>query len=74
VVVDDVDALLEIEDRRRAWSALAGPGGALPGGLTVIASCQETRDVLDVLDVLDGNVTAAPVRQISLVELVPARA
>ena len=71
MVVDDVYALLEIEDRRRALSALCGPGGALPGGLTVIASCQETRDLLDVLD---GSATAAPVRQISLVELVPARA
>jgi ABC-type branched-subunit amino acid transport system ATPase component len=44
LVIDDIDALRERENRLRAWSALVALVGAFPS-LTVVVSCEDATDL-----------------------------
>ncbi|WP_432537748.1 hypothetical protein [Kineococcus arenarius] len=45
LVVDDVDSLRRVEDRRRAWAALTALRRTSAEPLTVVASCTDDPDL-----------------------------
>ncbi len=70
LVVDDVDQLRTVPERRAAWAALLtlGRTGGHGKPLTVVATCQDRRELDDVLDA-GHHLGALPLRPVTVHDL-----
>ncbi len=73
LVVDDVDQLRTVHERRAAWAALLTLGRTRDDArpLTVVATCQDRQELDDVLDA-GHRLAALPLRPVTVHALIPS--